>query len=220
MTKLQRIRVLCADDHPLIRDGIAYALHQERDMEMVAGATNGVDAVAAFRLYRPDVALIDLQMPLMSGLDATAAIRHEFPNARIIILTTYSGDIQASRALKMGVSGYLLKSMLRAQMIEAIRVVHAGQRFIPQEIASVIAQHMSVDDLSPREIEVLRIVASGCSNKAVADRLFLSEDTIKSHMRSILSKLQANDRVHAVTIAMRRGFLEGNSLPDVRAARD
>ena len=213
MNEPRRITVLCADDHPLMRDGIAYALQQERDMMLIAQASNGVEAVAAYRLHRPDVAIVDLQMPLMNGLEVTAAIRADFSNARIIILTTYSGDIQASRALKLGVSGYLLKSMLRAEMVNAIRFVHAGQRYIPDEIASAIAQHMSIDELSTREIEVLRIVASGCSNKAVADRLNLSEDTIKSHMRSILAKLQANDRVHAVTIAMRRGFLEGNSLP-------
>ncbi len=182
-------------------------------MVLIAQASNGVEAVEAYRLHRPDVSIVDLQMPLMNGLEVTAAIRAEFPHARVIILTTYSGDIQASRALKLGVSGYLLKSMLRAEMVNAIRCVHAGQRYIPDEIATAIAQHMSIDELSTREIEVLRIVASGCSNKAVADRLNLSEDTIKSHMRSILAKLQANDRVHAVTIAMRRGFLEGNSLP-------
>ena len=204
-----KIRVLCVDDHPLVRDGIAFALQQQSDMELVAQARNGIDAVAAFRQHRPDVTLMDLQMPQMNGIDATAAIRSEFPNARIVILTTYSGDIQASRALKLGAVGYLLKGMLRTELIDTIRSVHAGHRRIPPEIASEIAEHYSADALSDREIEVLRVVASGCSNKIVADKLFISEDTVKGHMKSILAKLQANDRTHAVMIAMKRGFLEG-----------
>jgi DNA-binding NarL/FixJ family response regulator len=204
-----KIRVMCADDHPLVRDGIAFALQQQSDMELVAQATNGIDAIAAFRQYRPDVTLMDLQMPQMNGIEATAAIRSEFPNARIVILTTYSGDIQASRALKLGAVGYLLKGMLRTELIDTIRAVHAGHRRIPTEIASEIAEHYSADALSDREIEVLRVVAAGCSNKIVADRLFISEDTVKGHMKSILAKLQANDRTHAVMIAIKRGFLEG-----------
>ncbi|WP_425432493.1 response regulator transcription factor [Granulicella rosea] len=197
------------DDHPLVRDGIAFALQLQSDMELVGEATDGLDAVSAFRRHRPDVTLMDLQMPNMNGVEATVKIREEFPNAKIIVLTTYSGDIQASRALKAGAVGYILKNMLRTELMDTIRRVYAGQRRIPAEIAQQIAEHISADELSAREIEVLRHVAGGCSNKVVADNLRLSEDTIKAHMRSILEKLQANDRTHAVTIAMRRGLFEG-----------
>ena len=209
MASANKIKVLCVDDHPLVRDGIAFALQQQSDMELVAEAKNGAEAIVAFRQYRPDVTLMDLQMPQMNGIDATAAIRSEFPNARIVILTTYSGDIQASKALKLGAVGYLLKGMLRTELVDTIRLVHAGHRRIPPEIASGIAEHVSADALSEREIEVLRVVATGCSNKIVADRLFISEDTVKGHMKNILAKLQANDRTHAVMIALKRGFLEG-----------
>jgi len=209
MASSDRIRILCVDDHPLVRDGIAFAVQQQKDMELVGEAKNGVDAIAAFRQFRPDVTLMDLQMPEMNGIDATAAIRKEFPNARIVMLTTYSGDIQASRALKLGAVGYLLKGMLRTELIDTIRAVHAGHRRIPPEIASGIAEHYSADALSAREIEVLRSVATGCSNKIIADKLFISEDTVKGHMKNILAKLQANDRTHAVMIAMKRGFLDG-----------
>ena len=209
MASANKIKVLCVDDHPLVRDGIAFALQQQSDMELVAEAKNGAEAIVAFRQYRPDVTLMDLQMPQMNGIDATAAIRGEFPNARIVILTTYSGDIQASKALKLGAVGYLLKGMLRTELVDTIRLVHAGHRRIPPEIASGIAEHVSADALSEREIEVLRVVATGCSNKIVADRLFISEDTVKGHMKNILAKLQANDRTHAVMIALKRGFLEG-----------
>jgi DNA-binding NarL/FixJ family response regulator len=209
MTASNRIKVLCVDDHPLVRDGIAFALQQQDDMVLVAEATNGIEAIAAFRQHRPDVTLMDLQMPQMNGIDALAAIRKEFPNARIVMLTTYSGDIQVSRALSLGAVGYLLKGTLRSELIDTIRTVHAGLRRIPAEIANELAEHYSADALSAREIEVLRIVASGCSNKIVADRLFISEDTVKGHMKSILAKLQANDRTHAVMIAVKRGFLDG-----------
>ena len=204
-----RIRILCVDDHPLVRDGISFAIQQQNDMELVAEASNGLDAVSAFRRHRPDVTLMDLRMPRMNGLDAAAAIREEFPDARIVILTTYSGDIQASRALKLGAVGYLLKETLRTELIATIRGVHAGHRRIPQEIASEIAEHCNADVLSLRETEVLRSVASGCSNKIIATELCISEDTVKGHMKNILSKLRANDRTHAVTIAMKRGFLDG-----------
>jgi len=204
-----RIRVLCVDDHSVVRDGIEFALQQQGDMEFVAGATNGVEGIEAFRKFRPDVTLMDLQMPQMNGIDALAAIRTEFPQARIVVLTTYSGDIQASRALKNGAVGYLLKGMLRTELIDTIRSVHAGQRRIPPQIAAEIAEHFTADTLSAREIEVLRIVAAGHSNKIVADRLFISQDTVKGHLKSVFAKLQANDRTHAVMIAMKRGFLDG-----------
>jgi DNA-binding NarL/FixJ family response regulator len=209
MTASNRIKVLCVDDHPLVRDGIAFALQQQDDMMLVGEATNGLEAIAAFRQHRPDVTLMDLQMPQMNGIDAMAAIRSEFPTARIVMLTTYSGDVQVSRALSLGAVGYLLKGTLRSELIDTIRAVHTGLRRIPAELANDLAEHYSADALSPREIEVLRIVAAGCSNKIVADRLFISEDTVKGHMKSILAKLQANDRTHAVMIAVKRGFLDG-----------
>jgi DNA-binding NarL/FixJ family response regulator len=209
MSKSTRIRILCVDDHPLIRDGIAFALQTQSDMELVAEATNGCEAIQAFRQFRPDITLMDLQMPEMNGIDAMLAIRSEFPNARIIVLTTYSGDVQAARALKAGAVGYIIKGMLRTDIIDTIRGVNLGQRRIPHEVASGIAEHLSADALSAREIEVLRAVACGCSNKIVADRLHISEDTVKGHMKNILAKLQANDRTHAVLIAMKRGFLDG-----------
>ena len=208
MTVSDRIKILCVDDHPLVRDGIAFALQQHNDMELVAEANNGIDAVVAFRQYRPDVTLMDLRMPQMNGIDATTAIRGEFPNARIVILTTYSGDIQASRAIKVGAVGYLLKGMLRNELVNTIRSVHAGQRHIPPQIASEIAEHFIADALSDREIEVLRCVAAGCANKIIADQLSITEDTVKGHMKNILAKLKANDRTHAVMIAMKRGFLD------------
>ncbi len=209
MSSHGRIRVLCVDDHSVVRDGVEFALEQHGDMEYVGGAKNGVEAIEAFRTYRPDVTLMDLQMPQMNGIDAIAAIRNEFPQARIVVLTTYSGDIQASRALKAGAVGYLLKGMLRNDLIDTIRCVHAGQRRIPPQIAAEIAEHFTADALSARELEVLRCVAAGHSNKIVADRLFISQDTVKGHMKSVFAKLQANDRTHAVMIAMKRGFLDG-----------
>ena len=208
MTTVSKIRVLCVDDHPLVRDGIAFALQFQQDMELVGEAVNGEEAVAMFRKLRPDVTLMDLQMPGVNGIDAMDIIRGEYPRAKIIVLTTYSGDVQASRSLKAGAAGYLLKSMLRTDLVDAIRDIHAGRRRIPPEIAASVAEHLNVDDLSPREIEVLRCVAAGHSNKIVADDLSISEDTVKGHMRNIMAKLQASDRTHAVLIAMRRGFLE------------
>jgi DNA-binding NarL/FixJ family response regulator len=209
MARHGRIRVLCVDDHSVVRDGIEFALQQQGDMEFVAGAKNGIEGIEAFRKYRPDVTLMDLQMPQMNGIEALAAIRTEFPQARIVVLTTYSGDIQATRALKNGAVGYLLKGMLRTDLIDTIRCVHAGQRRIPPQIAAEIAEHFTADALSAREIEVLRAVAAGHSNKIVADRLFISQDTVKGHMKNVFAKLQANDRTHAVMIAMKRGFLDG-----------
>ena len=203
------IRVLCVDDHPLIRDGVAYALQSQKDMLLVGQAVDGEEALRLFCEQRPDVTLMDLQMPGMSGIAAIEAIRNDFPRARIIVLTTYSGDVQAARALKAGAAGYLLKGMLRNDLINTIRTVHAGGRRIPPEIALELAEHLSADALSSREIEVLRSVAAGHSNKLVADELSITEDTVKGHMKSILSKLGANDRTHAVLIAIKRGFLDG-----------
>ena len=201
------IRILTVDDHPLLREGIAAVLASETDMVLVAEASNGLEAVEQFRVHRPDVTLMDLQMPLMSGTEAILAIRKEFPDARIIVLTTYGGDVQAVRAFNAGASGYLLKNMLRKELVDTIRSVHAGKKRIPPEIAVEMAEHHSDDSLTEREIEVLREVAAGNANKMVADHLTISEETVKAHMRSILSKLAANDRTHAVTIALKRGII-------------
>jgi DNA-binding NarL/FixJ family response regulator len=178
-------------------------------MELVGQAVDGEEALRLFRELRPDVTLMDLQMPGINGIATIEAIRNEFPKARIVVLTTYSGDVQAARALKAGAVGYLLKSMLRNELIGTIRTVHGGGRRIPPEIASELADHMCADALSPREVEVLRSVAAGHSNKIVADELAISEDTVKGHMKNVLSKLGANDRTHAVLIALKRGFLDG-----------
>jgi DNA-binding NarL/FixJ family response regulator len=206
---LKKIKVLAVDDHPLLREGIAAVIEGEEDMELVAEAVSGQDAIALFRLHQPDVTLMDLQMPGMNGIDAMIAIRREFPKARFIVLTTYQGDVQALRALKAGASGYLLKNMLRKELLDTVRTVNAGMRRIPPEIAAELADHVTDDALSDREVEVLRRVAMGNSNKIIAAQLTVSEATVKGHMKSILSKLGANDRTHAVTIAMKRGFIDG-----------
>jgi DNA-binding NarL/FixJ family response regulator len=205
----KKIRVLTVDDHPLLREGIAAVLNGEQDFELVAEASGGQEAIELFRLHRPDVTLMDLQMPGMNGIEAMLAIRREFSHARFIVLTTYQGDVQALRALKAGAAGYLLKNMMRKELLETIRTVHAGRRRIPAEIAAELADHVTDDALSDREVEVLRRVAMGNSNKIIASYLDVSEATIKGHMKSILSKLNASDRTHAVTIAMKRGFLDG-----------
>lgn len=202
------IRVLTVDDHPLLREGIAAVLANETDMVIVAEAGNGREAVEQFRAHRPDVTLMDLQMPYMSGTEAILAIRKEFPDARIIVLTTYSGDAQAVRAFDAGASGYLLKNMVRKELVETIRTVHGGKKRIPPEIAVEMAEHHTDDALTGREIEVLREVAAGNANKVVALHLAVSEETVKAHMKNILSKLGANDRTHAVTIALKRGIIE------------
>jgi DNA-binding NarL/FixJ family response regulator len=176
-------------------------------MNLVAEASNGNDAVEQFRVHHPDITLMDLQMPLMNGIDAILAIRKDFPTARIIVLTTYSGDAQAVRAFKAGASGYLLKSMVRKELVETIRSVHGGKKRIPPEVAIEMAEHSSDEQLSVREIEVLQLVAAGNANKVIADRLFVSEETVKAHLRKILAKLGANDRTHAVTIALKRGII-------------
>jgi len=208
MSENARIRILTVDDHPVLREGIAAVLAAENDLELVAEANNGREAVEKFRTLHPDVTLMDLQMPVMNGTEAITAIRQEFPHARIIVLTTYSGDAQAVRAFKAGASGYLLKNTLRKELADTIRCVHAGRKKIPPEIAVEMAEHHTDDALSEREIEVLRQVAGGNANKIVAEHLSISEETVKAHMRSILSKLGANDRTHAVTIAVKRGIIE------------
>jgi DNA-binding NarL/FixJ family response regulator len=200
--------VLIVDDHPLLREGIGAVIESEPDMLLVGEASNGREAIERFRECRPDVTLMDLQMPEMDGVAATAAIRTEWSDARIVMLTTYRGDAQALRALKAGASGYLLKSMIRLDLLEAIRRVHAGHRHIPREIAAELAAHITDDALSPREVEVLMRVAAGNSNRKIAAQLAVSEDTVKAHMKNIMSKLAANDRTHAVTIALKRGIID------------
>ncbi|AXC09681.1 Response regulators consisting of a CheY-like receiver domain and a HTH DNA-binding domain [Acidisarcina polymorpha] len=204
-----RIRVLSVDDHAMIREGVAGAVNAQPDMELVGEARDGQEAIEAYRRYHPDITLLDLRMPIMNGAEALKVIRGEFPGARIIVLTTYDGDVQAVRALRAGAQGYLLKSMLRKDLLDTIRLVHAGRRCIPPEIAERMAKYFDQSSLTDRETDVLRLVASGHSNKITAQRLSISEDTVKNHMSSILSKLGANDRTHAVTIALKRGFLEG-----------
>jgi DNA-binding NarL/FixJ family response regulator len=200
------IRILTVDDHPLLREGIAAVIEGQSDMQLVGEAANGREALQVFRDCRPDVTLMDLQMPEMDGVDAIGAIHREFPEARVVVLTTYQGDAQALRAFKAGASGYLLKSMLRRELVDTIRNVHAGRRCIPPEIASGIAEHASDDALTLREIEVLRQVADGNGNKRIAHHLGIAEETVKAHMKNILAKMDANDRTHAVTIAVRRGI--------------
>ena len=202
------IRILTVDDHQLLREGIAAVLEGQPDMLLIGEASNGREAIESFRQHRPDVTLMDLRMPDMSGIEAITAIRAEFPNARIIVLTTYAGDVQAAGALKAGASGYLLKNLVRKELLETIRVVHAGKRRVPPEIATEIAEHVADDALTEREIEVLRRVAAGKSNKVIAAELDISEGTVKTHMKSILPKLDASDRTHAVMIALKRGILD------------
>ncbi|MBB6093979.1 DNA-binding NarL/FixJ family response regulator [Povalibacter uvarum] len=204
----ESIRILTVDDHQLLREGIAAVLESQEDMTLVAQASNGHEAVDSFRRLRPDVTLMDLRMPDMSGIEAITAIRGEFPDARIIVLTTYAGDVQAAAALKAGASGYLLKNLVRKELLETIRAVHAGKRRVLPEIATGIAEHVADDALTRREIEVLQRVAAGKSNKLIAAELDISEGTVKTHMKSILPKLDASDRTHAVMIALRRGILD------------
>ena len=202
------IQVLSVDDHPLLREGIAALVNAESDMKLVAEASNGQDAIEKFRSQRPDVTLMDLQMPALNGIDAIIGIRSEFPNARIIVLTTYAGDVQVLRALKAGAQGYILKGHVRRELLDAIRAVHAGQKRIPAEVAAELADHATEGELTSREIAVLRLIATGNANKAIAGQLSIAEDTVKSQVTNILAKLGANDRTHAVTIGLKRGIIE------------
>jgi len=202
------IRILTVDDHAILRQGIAALVNGESDMKLVAEASDGQEAIDKFRLHRPDVTLMDLQMPALNGIEAIIRIRSEFPNARIIVLTTYTGDVQMLRALKVGARGYILKAHVRRELLDAIRAVHAGQKRIPPEVATELAEHATDEDLTPREIDVLRLIASGNANKEIAGQLSIAEETVKSHVTNILAKLGANDRTHAVTIALKRGIIE------------
>ncbi len=202
------IRILAVDDHPLVRQGISGLLAVQSDMSLVAEASNGRDAIQQFRAHRPDVTLMDLQMPEMSGLDAIIAIRNEFPEARIVVLTTYTGDIQILRALKAGARAYLLKNLLHKELLETIRAVHAGKKTLSPEASFQLAEHLTDDALTPAEIKVLRLIAAGNANKQIADQLAISEETVKSQVKNILSKLGASDRTHAAVIGIRRGIIE------------
>jgi DNA-binding NarL/FixJ family response regulator len=202
------IRIFTVDDHPLLRSGIAALVNAEADMKLIAEASNGQEAIELYQLHRPDITLMDLQMPDMNGADAIREIRSEFPEARIVVLTTYSGDAQILRALKAGARAYILKGHVHRELLETIRAVHAGHKRIPPDIAAELAEHATDDDLSLRELEVLRLIAAGNSNKLIADRLSIGEATVKSHVANILSKLGANDRAHAVTVGLKRGMIE------------
>ncbi len=203
-----RIRILAVDDHPLLLEGIEALVSSQPDMELVAQAADGRQAIAQFRKYHPDVTLMDLQMPDMDGVDAIIAIHSEFPEARIIVLTTYTGDVQVLRALKAGARAYLLKGLLRKELLETIRAVHAGQKRIPPEVAAQLAEYAAEDALTLREIDVLRLIAAGNANKQIAAQLSITEETVKGHVKNILSKLRANDRTHAVTIGLKRGIIK------------
>jgi DNA-binding NarL/FixJ family response regulator len=202
------IRILSVDDHPLLREGVAALLANQPDLQLVAEAANGREAVEQFRAHRPDIVLMDLQMPEMNGVEAMIAIRAEDPSARIIVLTTYVGDAQVMRALEAGARAYLLKSVLRRELPETIRLVHAGHKRIVPEVATGLAEHAGDESLSNREVEVLRLIAGGNANKMIAARLAITEETVKGHVKNILAKLTANDRTHAVTIGLKRGIIE------------
>ena len=203
-----RIRVLAVDDHPLLREGIAGLIADQSDMTLVGEAANGREALEQFRAHRPDVTLMDLMMPEMNGVEATMAIRAEFPDARIVVLTTYTGDVQAARALNAGASGYLLKNSLRTQLMSAIRAVHTGRKIVSADITMAMAQHAAQDALSPSEIRILSLIAGGLSNKEIAAKLTVTEEAVKGQVKNILSKLGANDRTHAAVIGLRNGIID------------
>jgi len=204
----KRIRILAVDDHPILRQGIAGLIADESDMTLVAEAANGREAIQQFRMHHPDITLMDLQMPEMNGLDALIAIRGEFPDARVIVLTTYTGDVQARRALQAGARAYLLKNSLHKELLDTIRAVHAGRKNLSAEVSFELAEHAAEETLSPLEVRILRLIAEGNSNKEIAARLSASEDSVKGHVRNILSKLGANDRTHAAMIGIKRGIIE------------
>lgn len=207
MMENKRIRVLSVDDHPLLREGIATMINSQPDMQLIADATNGQEAVLEFRKHQPDVTLMDLRLPDMSGIEAMKAIRAEFPEANIVMLTTFEGDVEIQRALEAGARGYLLKSMPPKELVESIRQVHAGKKRIPSQIAMQLAEHLSDEPLTEREIDVLKRVAGGNRNKDIAELLFISEETVKVHIKHIMEKLGASDRTQAVAIGIRRGII-------------
>jgi DNA-binding NarL/FixJ family response regulator len=203
-----KIRILAVDDHPILRQGISALVADQPDMSLVAEASNGREAIQQFRAHRPDVTLMDLQMPEMNGLDAIIAIRGEFSEARIIVLTTYTGDVQILRALKAGAQAYLLKNLLHKELLETIRAVHAGRKALSPEASYELAEHSTDDTLTPAEIAVLRLIAAGNANKQIADQLSITEETVKGRVKNILSKLGANDRTHAAMIGLKRGIIQ------------
>ena len=208
MVQAKPIRILSVEDHPVFRQGLAAIVSAERDMLLVGQASNAVDAVAEFRRHRPDITLMDVRLPGTDGTDALIAIRGEFPQARIIMLTTSDGDGDIQRAMRAGASGYILKSIHMEELLSVIRSVHAGRRHVPPEVAARLAEHLGDDDLTTRELEVLRLIRDGYRNKQIADQLSISETTVNFHIKNLVDKLQANDRTHAVTIALRRGLLQ------------
>ena len=208
MSDKARIRVFSVDDHPLLREGIAAIINSQPDMLMTAQASNGREAIQLFRQHLPDITLMDLRLPDMSGIDALIAIRAESPEARVIMLTTFEGDVEIQRALEAGARGYLLKNMPPANLVEVIRQVHAGRKRIPAEVAAHLAEHMGEDALTEREIDVLRHISGGNRNRDIAERLFISEETVKVHVKHIMEKLGASDRTQAVAIALRRGIIQ------------
>jgi DNA-binding NarL/FixJ family response regulator len=207
-TDISRIRILAVDDHPVVRQGIAGLVGIQTDMVLVGEASNGRDAIQQFRTHHPDITLMDLQMPEMNGNDALIAIRNEFPDAKVIVLTTYAGDAQILRALKAGAQAYLLKNTLHKQLLETVRAVHTGKKTLSPEASYQVAEHATDDALTPAEISVLRLIAAGNANKQIADQLKITEETVKSRVKCILSKLGANDRTHAATIGLKRGIIE------------
>jgi len=208
MNDQSKIRVLSVDDHPLLREGIAAMINDEPDMLLVSQAATGAEGIQQYREQRPDITLMDLRLPDRSGIDATVAIRSEFPQARIIILTTSEADVEIQRALEAGACGYLLKNMPPRELVDAIRQVHAGKKRVPREVAVALAEHMSDEDLTAREVEVLSHVAGGNRNRDIADKLFISEETVKVHLKRIMDKLGAKDRTQAIVIGVRRGIIQ------------